>query len=119
MFNAMIRPYAEGPMAISGVTWYQGEAGEHTQLLLAAALCPSILISVGCRHCERCQCRPIQLYFPQNDQSLARRAARSECVLWLCTVEHVVCTTTTVTTTDAPSSDVSTGTAQRRIRHKC
>jgi len=26
MFNAMISPYAEGPMAISGVTWYQGEA---------------------------------------------------------------------------------------------
>ena len=26
MFNAMILPYAEGPMAISGFTFYQGEA---------------------------------------------------------------------------------------------
>jgi len=26
MFNAMIRPYAVGPMALAGFTWYQGEA---------------------------------------------------------------------------------------------
>jgi len=25
-YNAMILPYAEGPMALTGVTWYQGEA---------------------------------------------------------------------------------------------
>jgi len=30
MFNAMILPYAVGPMALSGFTWYQGEADTAT-----------------------------------------------------------------------------------------
>ena len=31
LYNAMIHPYLKGPMALSGFTWYQGEADTHSK----------------------------------------------------------------------------------------